>query len=58
MSEVIRRFIDMGLGRSDSSSRGAAALLELAGIGQSGLPDIGQRHDDYLDEDYAAGNGE
>lgn len=58
MSEVIRRFIDMGLGRSESSPRGAAALLELAGIGHSGLPDIGQRHDDYLDEDYGAGSRE
>lgn len=38
--------------------RGAAAygsILDLAGIGHSGFPDISVRHDDYLVEDEIAG---
>lgn len=31
----------------------AEALLALAGIGKSGLGDLGRRHDEYLAEDFA-----
>lgn len=55
ISEVVRRLVDEGL-RSSEPARpvpDARALLKLSGIGDSGLPDLGQRHDDYLAEDFA-----
>lgn len=58
MSEAVRRMVREGLRRGlreDSAEpSGAALLLELAGIGDSGLTDLGQRHDDYYVEDVLA----
>ena len=54
MSEVVRRLIrqSLALGLDQDPPRKAGALLELAGIGQSALGDLGRRHDEYLAEDF------
>ena len=55
MSEAVRRLVTAGLaaGRNPiQQPSGARALLALAGIGKSGLGDLGRRHDDYLAEDF------
>lgn len=55
IAEAVRRLVAVGLGGgpADEAPRGAAALLALAGIGASGVPDLGRRHDDYLEQDGA-----
>lgn len=54
MSEAIRRLLREGLstGIDGASPPRAAALLEIAGVGASGLGDLGEKHDDYVAEDY------
>lgn len=55
MSETVRRLVAVGLREGlDEGARptGAESLLRLAGIARSGLPDLGRRHDDYLEEDF------
>lgn len=55
MAEAIRRLLRQGLGRGAAAGpSGPEALLQLAGVGRSGLGDLGRRHDDYLAEDFAA----
>jgi hypothetical protein len=54
ISEAVRQLVGASLqgGPEKGDERnGVAALLEVAGIGASGLPDLGRRHDDYLAED-------
>lgn len=53
ISEVVRRLVDEGLRATEQPQPApdARVLLELAGIGNSGLPDLGRRHDDYFAED-------
>ena len=54
LSEVVRQAVDTGLGRlprDGADATGAKALLSLAGIGASGLGDLGRAHDHYLDTD-------
>jgi len=54
ISEAVRRLVRQGLraGLRDEPQPRSAKLLELAGIGRSGLGDLGRRHDDYLAEDF------
>lgn len=54
ISAVVRRLLKAGLDAGldgEQPRSGAQALLALAGIGRSGLPDLGRRHDDYLAEE-------
>lgn len=51
LSEAVRQAVDNGLGRHRREETGAKALLSLAGIGESGLGDLGRAHDHYLDDD-------
>ena len=53
MSELVRRGLDIVLEtpRRDMEARRRAA--EVIGIASSGVPDIAQRHDEYLAEIYA-----
>lgn len=53
MSELVRRGLDIVLEtpRRNQEVRRRAALA--IGIASSGVPDIGQRHDEYLAEIYA-----
>jgi len=56
-AEAVRRLLDRGLeeGLGTGPGRsGAAGLLELAGAASGGPPDLAERHDDYLDEDFDA----
>lgn len=52
-AEMVRRLVDAGMdaGTKRASGSGAEALMTIAGTGSSGLGDLGERHDDYLDED-------
>ena len=53
MSELVRRGLDVVLetpGRDTEARRRAADII---GIASSGVPDIAQRHDEYLAEIYA-----
>jgi hypothetical protein len=54
-AEVIRRSVDRYLEQEAAAAPGAAtrlAALEVIGRFNSGLSDISERHDDYLDEAY------
>ena len=55
VSELVRRGVDRVLGEKQQPDRAELyrRALEVAGKYHSGLPDIGERHDDYLAEDYA-----
>jgi hypothetical protein len=52
ISEAVRRLIGRGLkgGDAEPEETGAGALLRIAGMGRSGLRDLGRRHDRYLAE--------
>ena len=56
IAETVRQLVRAGL-RADPaeepSGPRAEALLALAGVGNSGLGDLGRRHDEYLAEDFA-----
>ncbi len=56
IAETVRQLVRAGL-RADLGDEPpgprAEALLALAGVGKSGLGDLGRRHDDYLAEDLA-----
>ena len=42
-----------GLKRENEGKPGGAqALLEIAGIGRSGVSNLGRRHDEYLADDF------
>jgi hypothetical protein len=52
---MIRRSVDMYLDQEAARQPGAPsriAMLEVIGRWRSGLSDISERHDDYLDEAY------
>ena len=55
IAETVRQLVRAGLraelGDQPPGPR-AGALLALAGIGKSGLGDLGRRHDEYLAEDF------
>jgi hypothetical protein len=54
MAEVVRRLVRSGLRaglEAGEPTPDAGALLELAGIGRSGLRDLGRRHDEYFIEE-------
>jgi hypothetical protein len=53
-AEVIRRSVDRYLEQEAAVPGGATrlAMLEVVGKWSSGLTDISERHDDYLDEAY------
>ena len=53
IAEAVRRLVTLGLrnGRNEEIGPQAKALLAIAGIGKSGLRDLGRRHDKYLAED-------
>jgi hypothetical protein len=58
-AEVIRRSVDRYL-EQDAALPGSTnrlAMLEVAGKWSSGLSDISERHDDYLDEAYLSKEG-
>ena len=56
IAETVRQLVRAGLradlGDEPSGPR-AEALLALAGVGRSGLGDLGRQHDEYLAEDFA-----
>jgi len=54
VSELVRRGVDRVLREERSPDRKElmARALEVAGKYDSGLTDIGRRHDDYLAEDF------
>jgi hypothetical protein len=55
-SEALRRAIDAGLKHGldePAAATGPEALLELAGLGESRLGDLGREHDRYLEQDAA-----
>ena len=56
MSAAVRRLLANGLTVNQDEPAGkrtgVEALLSLAGVGSSGLTDIGRRHDAYLAEDF------
>jgi hypothetical protein len=59
-AEVIRRSVDRYLEHDESATPGGPsrlAALEVIGRFRSGLHDISQRHDDYLDEAYLPKEG-
>ena len=54
LSQAVREAVDAGLQRgleNAESKRGAAALLTLVAVGESGLGDLGRAHDRYFEED-------
>ncbi len=53
-AEVIRRSIDRYLEQEAAQPAGATRLAMLQSVGRfhSGLSDVSERHDDYLDEAY------
>jgi hypothetical protein len=55
ITRVVREFVDEGLQSPGQPSREelVARVLALSGIGDSGLTDVSERHDDYLAEAYA-----
>jgi hypothetical protein len=59
-AEVIRRSVDRYLEQDAAAPPGGAtrlAMLEVVGRWRSGLSDISERHDDYLDEAYLPKEG-
>lgn len=54
MAELIRRAIDDLLAKSSriSASERRRKLMSIAGKYDSGLTDVSERHDEYLDEIY------
>jgi hypothetical protein len=59
-AEVIRRSVDRYLEQEAASPPGGATrltALEIVGRWSSGLSDISERHDDYLDEAYLPKEG-
>ena len=50
ISEMVRRLVRAGMrkGGEPGAGKGPQALLGIAGIGESGLGDLGRRHDHYL----------
>ena len=54
ISEAVRRLVRLGLrnGLEDDEPPRAEGLLKIAGIGKSGIKDLGRRHDDYLVTDH------
>jgi hypothetical protein len=54
ISAAVRRLVTevLGVGFEEASRPRASELCKAAGIGRSGVPDLGRRHDDYLAEDY------
>jgi hypothetical protein len=59
-AEVIRRSVDRFLEQDAAAPAGGAtrlAALEVVGRFHSGLRDISERHDDYLDEAYLPKEG-
>jgi hypothetical protein len=50
VAEAVRRLVTRGLraGPGEDDGRRGEALLEIAGIGASGLGDLARSHDDYL----------
>jgi hypothetical protein len=54
-AEVIRRSVDRYLEQDEAAPPGGATrlnMLEVVGKFHSGLSDVAERHDDYLDEAY------
>lgn len=58
-AEVIRRSVDRYLEQEVVTTGGASrlAMLDVIGKWSSGLSDISERHDDYLDEAYLPKKG-
>jgi len=54
ISETVRRLVSQALrsGLEEETPHRAEELLKIAGIGRSGLEDLGRRHDHYLAEDF------
>ena len=55
IAETVRQLVRAGLRAAlggESSGPRAEALLAMAGVGKSGLGDLGRRHDEYLAEDF------
>ena len=51
MAEAVRRLVQVGLESGiETPGFDASALMDLAGVGRSGLGDLGRNHDEYLDE--------
>lgn len=48
IAALVREAVD-GLGETEAAARRRRAVAAI-GKGRSGLPDLGERHDDYLDE--------
>jgi len=52
VAETVRRLVDRGLRHEDEPAGPEFnALLAAAGVGASGLSDLGRRHDHYLELD-------
>jgi len=53
LAETVRRLLDrqLGLAAEGEDRSGPRALLDIAGIGRSGLCDLGRNHDRWLAED-------
>ena len=45
---LVREALGMLLAREDSGDTAVARALRAAGTGASGVPDLAERHDDYL----------
>ena len=53
LAEAVRRLLRVGLEVGlEEPDRDAGTLMALAGIGSSGLGDLGRNHDDHLDEAF------
>jgi hypothetical protein len=50
MTEVLRRLVDRHLLAKGADRREGEAFFSFVGIGESGLSDVAERHDDYLSE--------
>ena len=48
MSELLRRIVRKQLGLGKPRGSPADRLMRLVGIGESGLCDVAERHDEYL----------
>ncbi len=48
MSELLRRIVREQLGLGKPRGAPAERLMRLVGIGESGLSDVSERHDEYL----------
>ena len=56
IAEIVRQLVRAGLRATladEPPDPQAEALLALAGIGSSGLGDLGHQHNEYLAEDFA-----